>query len=1617
MKHVWTVTLDEFGKPPVDGVVYVPRNSFFRVVVPFGSSVHLGSKTCLITDYPTKKTKSNEKKTFHKVKRIKSLSALEDWFAEIHVEVPGNFRYFIGTKNDLIELNRKKSNKIINSPQISLKNSKFKKENYEIEDEDPIKKRMGLFIVEPRLTINNIQIPTESIVLQTNLSKCLGKIQDWDEVFLAAKLGGYNMIHFTPVQKLGESGSNYSIDNQLLLNPNFFDDKNLSVEEQYLILEKKINDLEKNFEMLSLVDVVWNHTSNTSEWLSEHPEAGYTAENSPHLIPAFELDQALYDLTISISKNEIPFISNKLENEKDLESILNYIKNNLLPSIHLWEYFVIPVEQELNDFKSFLTNEFPYLTTKIQKLSQLPFQEKVKILRTKGITSPSHLKRNGLRVKIQCALSLFAPNRVLDLNNQNDKNLLDQILAEYKSVLNSINLPLFHKYDDVVASICHNLKHEIDYHWLHNENKKGKDIKKYRPITKRYFSIIETKDGKKVWVANNGWVMNIDPKINFASPKSEAYLRRQVVIWSDSIKLNYGSRPSSNPWLWDHMTKYTIKMAKIFHGFRIDNCHSTPIHVAQYLLHFARKVRPELFVVAELFTNSFESDILYISKMGISVMIRESYNSGSVEDFVNRIKSNGGEKVGCLSRQKSFIEEEDKDGKKISSIITELERMPPKTLFMDCTHDNQFPRYNRLISDRISNAALTSFAFSAIGSTRCFDELVPENPHVVLEKRLYCKINEKKPPGFIEIRKILSSLHVKMGINNYHQIDVKQNGNLIVVHRLNPHKHKGLLCVCFPSFKNGAQKQTDTIIEVPGFVKKGILYANLHIDEKELSNFEKDKNIIKGIQKKIDFKSNFNFEELANIFTLKLEKKINEDINQEIITQNLTIKEFTSGDVLILKVHFGNQTKKIIDNLNQLRFGENSIQEILSTTNLLDLNLILYRTKEEEKSHNNGNSYIVPSYGEMPFCGLEGTISVLDSARKSRSLNHPLIRNIINGDWLLDYILNRLYQSRNIIPFRNWLEDKFTMVKTLPRFLVPRYFDRVVNHAYQNAKKRCLVLMQSTLISPSNISFANELAMVSVQLFGEVRDAPLLSHFYYPPKDSLDPEKNTFNFVPSLSAGLPHFATGFVRCWGRDTFISLRGLFLVTKRFNEARNLLIAFGSSVRHGLIPNLLDSGKTPRYNSRDSVWWFLQAIQDYCLMSPEGNEFLNREIPRLYPFDSQTEHEKYMKELKKEGYRTWKISDMIQHIMTSHANGIDFVEWNAGNSLDPVMNQKGFQIQINFDSTTGFIFGGNQYNCGTWMDKNGSSKKSGNFGKPATPRDGAAIEIIGLLRSTIRWLSQIFSDSNQKKYFPHEGVEISKRKSNKMFLSYSQWSDLLDQSFESSFFIPELSENDSMFVIDQQLIQKRGIYKDTIGSSLDYADYQFRPNMLIAMVVAPELFERKHAQNALFAIQNELLGPFGMRTLSPKDPRYRPNYNNSLDSEDKSIAGGYNYHNGPEWLWLTGYFLRAVLQFNKFDDQIRDTFKTGPHLYNDNFFLNPTILKVLHNLWVELISPKFFGLPELTNKDGSYCNDSCKSQAWSAATLLDFLYDLKHLSYQSDSLDFDFDFDIEFDFEKKK
>ncbi len=85
----------------------------------------------------------------------------------------------------------------------------------------------------------------------------------------------------------------------------------------------------------------------------------------------------------------------------------------------------------------------------------------------------------------------------------------------------------------------------------------------------------------------------------------------------------------------------------------------------------------------------------------------------------------------------------------------------------------------------------------------------------------------------------------------------------------------------------------------------------------------------------------------------------------------------------------------------------------------------------------------------------------------------------------------------------------------------------------------------------------------------------------------------------SIVAGYPWFSD-----WGRDTFIALRGLCLALGRYDEAREILLSWGATIKDGLVPNRFpDRGETPDYNSVDASLWYIVAAWDYLELSGDG------------------------------------------------------------------------------------------------------------------------------------------------------------------------------------------------------------------------------------------------------------------------------------------------------------------------------------------------------------------------------------------------------------------------------
>lgn len=308
-------------------------------------------------------------------------------------------------------------------------------------------------------------------------------------------------------------------------------------------------------------------------------------------------------------------------------------------------------------------------------------------------------------------------------------------------------------------------------------------------------------------------------------------------------------------------------------------------------------------------------------------------------------------------------------------------------------------------------------------------------------------------------------------------------------------------------------------------------------------------------------------------------------------------------------------------------------------------------------------------------------------------------------------------------------------------------------------------------------------------------------------------QKGNQTNIATMAAGLPHFSTNYMRCWGRDVFIAIPGLLLHTQQFDAAKSLILGFGSTLKHGLIPNLLDSGRYPRYNARDATWWWIWSIVQYTRIVPNGKKILSEVLHRRFPpcrrYRSGTpDYLTSDDDLSISGQKTCdlfvdiddeecynyksSIGELVHEIMDRHSRGIKFVEHNAGPRLDHAMSSDGFKADLGTLWDKGFVYGGNSFNCGTWMDKMGDSKDAGNFGIPATPRDGCAVEIVGLQKAALHWIVNDLSSCIYWKYksVSKAGIYILhsiSSNSDGSIVEYTAWNSLLQSNFEKHFFIP--------------------------------------------------------------------------------------------------------------------------------------------------------------------------------------------------------------------------------------
>jgi predicted glycogen debranching enzyme len=170
--------------------------------------------------------------------------------------------------------------------------------------------------------------------------------------------------------------------------------------------------------------------------------------------------------------------------------------------------------------------------------------------------------------------------------------------------------------------------------------------------------------------------------------------------------------------------------------------------------------------------------------------------------------------------------------------------------------------------------------------------------------------------------------------------------------------------------------------------------------------------------------------------------------------------------------------------------------------------------------------------------------------------------------------------------------------------------------------------------------------------------------------------------------------------WGRDTFISLPGLMLVTGRFEDARKVLVDFNKFCTQGLIPNFLsDLSLLPSCNTVDATLWYVNSVLQYLKYT---NDF---------------------------GFVHSQLWDSLKEIMENHVKGT------------------GFGIHVDTD---GLLSHGERL---TWMDAEAD-------GKAVTPRAGKAVEIQALWFNALmimKLLSEKFAERSLTDTFTALGDRV--------------------------------------------------------------------------------------------------------------------------------------------------------------------------------------------------------------------------------------------------------------------
>ncbi|MBI4971916.1 MAG: glycogen debranching enzyme N-terminal domain-containing protein [Candidatus Omnitrophica bacterium] len=296
--------------------------------------------------------------------------------------------------------------------------------------------------------------------------------------------------------------------------------------------------------------------------------------------------------------------------------------------------------------------------------------------------------------------------------------------------------------------------------------------------------------------------------------------------------------------------------------------------------------------------------------------------------------------------------------------------------------------------------------------------------------------------------------------------------------------------------------------------------------------------------------------------------------------------------------------------------------------------------------------------------------------------------------------------------------------------------------------------------------------------------------------------RQSSQFIVRAKDGLKHVIAGYhwFEDWGRDTFIALPGLALVTGRYQTAKELLSVYSGFISQGMIPNRFpDLEENPDYHE-----YYLET---------EDSETVMREF---YP----------------------ALKKIIKHY------------------------KEGTRHEIRMDKD-GLLTAGDEHTHLTWMDASIGDQ-------PVTSRHGKAVEVNALWYNALKimeFFGSLFKDENEGGIFRDLAFQTK-------------------ESFNETFWD---KRTESLF--------------DVVRA--DFKDDSVRPNQIFAISLPFPVLNQTRWKAVLKKVEDDLLTPVGLRSLSPKSPDYCGVYTGGPYERDRI------YHQGCVWPWLMGAFVVASLK----------------------------------------------------------------------------------------------------------